>query len=105
MFTDWYEQGCRRKCSEQHTYKWGDCALAPESAKPEPTVSLSKALIAEDGHPALGYDTYTVLELADLIEPALRATGCATSPTLAYVAAHAIVHRNDKDPDPRGQAG
>lgn len=37
---DWYDAGCARDCSEQHTYAWGRCAHAPESAKPTPTISI-----------------------------------------------------------------
>ena len=28
--TTWYEAGCARDCTEQHTYTWGRCALAPK---------------------------------------------------------------------------
>jgi hypothetical protein len=43
---DWNDAGCARDCSEQHTYEWGRCAHAPESAKPTPTISI---LRVEDG--------------------------------------------------------
>lgn len=50
---DWYEAGCARDCSEQHTYTWGRCALAPESAKPEPTISVGRVETMSDGYPGI----------------------------------------------------
>jgi hypothetical protein len=38
--TDWYDAGCARDCSEQHTYEWGRCTMAPESARPVPTIGI-----------------------------------------------------------------
>ena len=38
--TNWHQAGCARDCTEQHTYTWGRCALAPETSKPEPTISI-----------------------------------------------------------------
>src|SRR5690606_12610428 len=63
--------GCGRKCrlAQKHTLTWGECERAPV---PEATVSLSKIFRDGDGYPSIGYDSYTVQELADLIEPALR---------------------------------
>lgn len=109
--------GCGRKCrlARKHTLTWGECEHAP---KPEPTVSLSKIFKDTDGYPSIGYDSYTVQELADLIEPALRNVQVRLAPNalavlqrgepvglsgseyadLAREAAYAIVHRNDTSP-------
>lgn len=120
---DWYDAGCARDCTEQHTYTWGRCALASESARPEPTVSMSVVYDAADGHKAIGFDKYTVPQLAELIEPALRTIKIRLGPnarsmlergdevrltageyaSLALAAADAIVHRNDK-PEPEQPA-
>jgi hypothetical protein len=95
MPTDWYERGCKRTCSEQHTYTWGDCDLAPESARPEPTVSMAVVYQDTDGYPSIGSDTYTVPELATLIENAFCAAYEGGHYNLALIAAEAIIHRND----------
>lgn len=68
----WYDAGCRRSCSEQHTYTWGDCALAPESAKPEPRVTFGGVRTMDDGQPGIVLDSYTVAELAARIERVIR---------------------------------
>lgn len=108
--------GCRRLCRTKgkHTLIIGACARAP---KPEPVVSMSKIFVADDGYPAIGYDSYTVQELADLIEPALRQVQINLGPNaltmlqrgetvglsggeyadLAREAAHAIVYRHDRE--------
>lgn len=104
--------GCNRKCRRAgaHTLVWGECEHAPE---PEPTVSLSRVYKAADGFPATGFDTYTVQQLAELLEPALRRVTVRLGPNsrallergetvglsggeyadLAREAAHAIVYR------------
>lgn len=106
--------GCGRKCrlARKHTLTWGECEHA---SKPEPTVSLSKIFKDTDGYPSIGYDSYTVQQLAELIEPALRNVQVRLGPNalamlqrgeavglsggeyadLAREAAYAIVHRND----------
>lgn len=93
---------CYRACriKQWHTLVWGGCAHA---INPEPTVSMSKVYKdPEDGYPSIGYDSYTVEQLARLIEPALRASDVEVSADrfdeLARVAAHAIVHRNEEQP-------
>ncbi|MGW1154462.1 hypothetical protein ACWD45_24660 [Streptomyces rubiginosohelvolus] len=48
--TDWYEAGCARDCTNQHTKQWGRCAYAPESARREPTVIIGGVETAEDGY-------------------------------------------------------
>ena len=123
--------GCNRECRKAgaHTLRWGGCERAPE---PEPTVSMSMIYKdPEDGYPSIGFDSYTVAGLADLIEPALRRVHARIGPNalamlhrgetvalsggeyadLAREAAHAIVHRNDEQPPavsvaapPAGQA-
>ncbi|MFB7244601.1 hypothetical protein ACFCYX_19335 [Streptomyces populi] len=115
--------GCHRACRRagKHTLRWGGCEHAPE---PEPAVSLPRIYTDTDGHPSLGFDTFTVQQLADLIEPALRAVPIRLGPNalatlqrgetvglsggeyadLARQAAHAIVHRNDEE-QPAHNAG
>jgi hypothetical protein len=117
--------GCYRKCrtEQRHTMEYGGCEHAD---KPEPTVSMSKIYTDTDGFPAIGFDTYTVPELAELLEPALRRVAVRLGPNsrallergetvglsggeyadLAREAAHAIVHRNDAAAPavPAGQA-
>jgi hypothetical protein len=90
--------GCYRKCrtEQRHTMEWGGCEHAD---KPEPTVSMSKIYTDTDGYPSIGYDQYTVPQLARLIESAVG------DPLRATAAARAIVHRNDAAPAvPAGQA-
>ncbi|MER6602572.1 hypothetical protein [Streptomyces parvus] len=83
---------CRRK--GEQTRVWGECEHATE---PEPTVSMSKIYTASDGHPSIGFDTYTAQQLADLIEPALRKANLAGGyDRLALAAAHQIIHRNEE---------
>ncbi|MYX14435.1 hypothetical protein GTY67_13615 [Streptomyces sp. SID8374] len=92
MTTDF--DGCRRACRAQgrHTLAWGECEHATQ---PEPTVSMSKIYTASDGHPSIGFDTYTAQQLADLIEPALRKANLAGGyDRLALAAAHQIINRN-----------
>lgn len=83
--------GCNRRCrlAGAHTLAWGECEHAP---KPEPTVSLSRVYTDTDGYPSIGFDAYTVPELARLIEPALG------DPLKAAAAARRIVHRHDELP-------
>ncbi|MFM9629407.1 hypothetical protein ACKI10_17490 [Streptomyces galilaeus] len=83
--------GCNRRCrlAGAHTLAWGECEHAPQS---EPTVSLSCVYTDTDGHPSIGFDTYTVPELARLIEPVLG------DPLKAAAAARRIVHRHDDLP-------
>lgn len=50
---DWHTVGCARDCSEQHTYTWGRCALAPDSARPEPTISIGRVETEADGQPGI----------------------------------------------------
>lgn len=99
--------GCHRTCRIKgaHSLIWGGCEHA---VPPEPTVSLSVTYTDHNGHPSIGFDTYTVQQLAGLITPAL-CTGDAGWPipfdeqaghTVALRVAHAIVHRNDPAPMP-----
>lgn len=106
--------GCGRRCRKNlaHTLVYGECEQAPP---PEPTVSMSKIFKDTDGYPSIGFDAFTVQQLADLIEPALRRVALRLGPNalamlqrgetvslsggeyadLAREAAHAIVHRHD----------
>lgn len=76
--------------------EYGGCDHAD---RPEPTVSMSKVYTDSDGFPSIGFDQYTVAQLAELIEPALRDADVEVTadyfPDLALAAARAIVHRND----------
>lgn len=91
--------GCGRRCRNAfaHTMVYGECELAPP---PEPTVSMSRIFTDGDGRPSIGFDVFTVQQLADLIEPAFRASDIEVSADhfadLAREAAHAIVHRGDQ---------
>lgn len=107
--------GCHRDCRRKgaHTLRWGGCEHAP---RPEPAVSMSKVYRDTDGHNSIGFDSYTVPELAELIEPALRTIKIRLGPnalamlergeevrlsvgeyvSMALAAADAIVHRNDQ---------
>lgn len=108
--------GCGRRCRKNlaHTLVYGECEQAPA---PEPTVSMSRVFTDTDGYPSIGFDSFTVQQLADLIEPALRRVAIRLGPNavamlergedvglsggeyadLAREAAHAIVHRHDAD--------
>ena len=91
--------GCYRACriKQEHTLQWGGCEYA---ASPEPTVSISKVVTDTDGYPSIGFDQYTAQQLADLIEPGLRAAGVRVSAgryaDLATAAAVAIITRHRK---------
>lgn len=116
--------GCHRACRTKgvHSLVWGGCEHAVE---PEPTVSMSVVYTdPADGNLSIGFDMYTIQQLADLIEPALRNVGVRLGPNalamlqrgepvrlaggeyadLAREAAHAIIHRHD-DPTPAHDAG
>jgi hypothetical protein len=118
MATETDFDGCNTECRKtgSHTLRWGGCENA---VKPEPTVSMSMIYKdPEDGYPSIGFDSYTVAQLAELIEPALHRVTVRIGPNalamlqrgesvslsggeyadLAREAAHAIVHRNDEDP-------
>ncbi|MFJ4847579.1 hypothetical protein [Streptomyces sp. NPDC088733] len=108
--------GCARACRKPrvHTLVWGECEHAPESARPEPTVSMSHVFVDYDGHNSIGFDSYTLQQLADLIELALRTVPVRLGPNalamlqrgetvglsggeyadLARAAADAILNRN-----------
>lgn len=66
--------GCRKSCRQAgiHSLDWGDCARAPESARPEPRVTLLNVRMFDDGMPGIGTTTFTVPELAARVEVALR---------------------------------
>jgi len=96
--------GCNSECRRAgtHTLRWGGCEHAPE---PEPTVSMSAVYTdPSDGYPAIGFDTYTAAQLAELIEPSLTSAGpgwpipldAVTARATALRIAGAIVHRHDE---------
>jgi hypothetical protein len=117
MLTPTSFDGCGRRCRNTltHTLVYGECDQAP---LPEPTVSMSRVFTDTDGQPSIGFDAFTVQQLADLIEPALRTVAVRLGPNakamldrgetvalsggeyadLAREAAHAIVHRNEAAP-------
>lgn len=66
--------GCARACRQPlvHTLVWGECAHAPESARPEPRVSIGGVFIDVDGYPSIGMTSIPVSELAARIERVLR---------------------------------
>lgn len=108
--------GCHRTCRTKgaHSLVWGGCEHA---TPPEPTVSMSVVYGDTDGHKSIGFELYTVQQLADLVEPALRRVTVQLGPNalamlqrgepvrlsggeyadLAREAAHAIIRRNDQD--------
>lgn len=67
--------GCSLACRPRnkpwgHTAVWGECAYAE---KPETRINVGpRAFRAADGEMSIGYDTYTVTEMADKVEAALR---------------------------------
>lgn len=66
--------GCARSCrkTRQHTFLWGDCEHAPESARPEPHVTIGGTQIAADGYPSIVLQSVPVSVLAERIEKAMR---------------------------------
>lgn len=61
---------CRpRKGPWRHTRVWGECEHA---VPPEPTVQLLGVFTAEDGEKSIGTTSFTVTEMADKVEAALR---------------------------------
>jgi hypothetical protein len=99
--------GCNRKCRQAgvHTLVYGQCE---HGTPPEPTVSLPAVYTAADGFPAIGFDTYTVRQLGELITAALRASDLPVNGDdlvdAGIEAARAIVHRNGPAPAvPAGQ--
>ncbi|MGW4222962.1 hypothetical protein ACWEG1_05845 [Streptomyces bauhiniae] len=94
--------GCGRKCRKAgaHTHVWGQCEHA---TPPEPTVSMSRVYTDTDGQRSIGFDVYTVEQLAELLDPVLGSAAMRArtgSVDLAHLAAHAIMHRNDADAAP-----
>lgn len=89
--------GCNSECRKAgaHTLHWGGCEHAVE---PEPTVSMSVVYRDHDGQNSIGFDVYTVDQLAELLDPVLGTAAMRSrsgSVDLPHLAAHAIVHRND----------
>lgn len=66
-------RSCRpRSKAPLHTFEWGLCAHAPESARPEPVVTLLGVYTAADGEKSVGATSFTVTEMASKVEEALR---------------------------------
>lgn len=74
--------GCNYRCRQpqEHTLEWGECALAPESARPEPRLSVLRVRLAADGDNEIVTDSLTLVQLADVIEPALRSVHVRLGP-------------------------
>jgi hypothetical protein len=74
--------GCARPCrtAGMHALVWGDCAHAPESARPEPRVTIGGVYTAADGYPSIGLESIPVSELAERIEKALRTVSIDLGP-------------------------
>lgn len=72
--TDLDFDGCSRPCRTTgvHTLIWGDCAHAPETARPEPRVTIGGVRMMGDGENSIVLESIPVSELADRIEKALR---------------------------------
>lgn len=66
--------GCARECRKPrvHSYRWGYCEHAPESAKPEPRITFGGVRTMADGQPGIALESVTVSELAARIERALH---------------------------------
>ena len=116
MIDDKDFDGCHSECRRkgEHSRVWGGCEFG---IKPEPTVSMSVVYRDTDGQNSIGYDSYTVDQLAELIEPALARVNLRLGPnasaavargeairlsggeiwSMGREVAHAIIHRNDKD--------
>lgn len=114
MTTDTDFDGCHRECriKGKHSLVWCGCEFG---VRPEPTVSMSVVFRDTDGQNSIGYDRYTIGELADLIEPALDGITMRLGPNslaavrrgesfrlsggerwaIARQAASAVVRRND----------
>lgn len=78
-FTDWHEAGCHRSCRFEHTNTPGGCAHAP-AVEPEQRLSVLRHYTADDGHPAIGTQTYSFGELTDAISAAIRTVGITLGP-------------------------
>lgn len=64
----------------QHTYAWGLCAHAPESARPEPRISLLGTYLDVDGEMSIGTTSFTLTEMAAKIEASLREVKVSLGP-------------------------
>lgn len=89
--------GCNRRCrlAGAHTLVWGDCEHA---TPPAATVDMCRVYVDHDGQNSIGFDTYTVDQLAELLDPVLGSQAMRArtgSVDLAHLAAHAIIHRHD----------
>lgn len=117
MTNDMDFDGCHHECRTKgkHSRVWGGCEFG---IRPEPTVSMSKVYTAGDGYPSIGFDSCTVDQLTEVIEPRLKDIQVHLGPnstaaarrgepfrlsggeiwTIARQAAHAIVYRNETEP-------
>lgn len=122
MIDDKDFDGCHSECRRkgEHSRIWGGCEFG---IKPEPTVNMSVVYRDTDGQNSIGYDSYTVDQLAELIEPALQRVRLRLGPNASAAVArgeaislsggemwhvgrevaHAIIHRNDADRTPPPQ--
>jgi hypothetical protein len=74
--------GCSRDCrkSATHTLVWGDCAHAPETARPEPHVTIGGVRTMADGESNIVLEAVPVSVLAERIEQALRSVSITLGP-------------------------
>lgn len=74
--------GCSRPCriSGVHTLVWGDCAHAPESARPEPRVTIGGVRGMSDGGNSIALEAIPVSELTERIEKTLRTVSISFGP-------------------------
>ncbi|WP_093803961.1 hypothetical protein [Streptomyces sp. Wb2n-11] len=77
---DWYTAGCARACTINHTRKPGECFYA-RTTDPEPCLTVLRTESASDGGMSIVGVTYTLTELATLLEVAMREVGLTLSPT------------------------
>jgi hypothetical protein len=75
--------GCSRSCRprkkpRKHTFVWGQCAHAE---RPEQRINIGPRVFkAEDGEMSIGYETFTLTQMADKVEAALRSVEARLGP-------------------------
>lgn len=102
--TDWHEAGCHRSCRFEHTLTLGGCAHAAGSPALE-RLSVLRVRTADDGHPAIVTDEYTLPELTDAISAALRTIVITLGPnTLRLIEAGVQMRLTDGEYDAMAMA-
>lgn len=74
--------GCSYPCRKTgvHTLQWSGCSQAPESARPEPRLTVMRARVAADGYPSLVGESISLSELMERIEKAMRTVPITLGP-------------------------